>query len=158
MVSVWYGRAASAQMETLSQWMCLRVSDNWEHAARWPWCASALFIPLSLMMMLCSWPIFGLTRAAPTRQAISIWGEGQVWARARFCTIGCMEQAAQGKAVGMALSCQLSRSIWTLLSDIGLEFGVECGARGWTQQSLWISSNSRYSTILWFYKRDYACF
>ena len=43
---------------------------------------------------------------------------------------------------------QSSKSGWTTLSEIWLEFWVVlCGARSWTQWSLWVPSNSSYSTI-----------
>ena len=51
--------------------------------------------------------------------------------------------------LGTAPSRQSSRSIWTMLSDIGFEFWVAlCGARSWTWWSLWVPSNSGYSMIL----------
>lgn len=52
-----------------------------------------------------------------------------------------MEHAAQGSV--MAPSCLSSGSIWRLLSEIGFEFWmVLCGARGCTQWSFCIPSNS----------------
>lgn len=42
------------------------------------------------------------------------------------------------RAVAAVPSCQSSRSIWTMLSDMGFEFQVVlCRAGGWTQVSLW---------------------
>lgn len=54
--------------------------------------------------------------------------------------------------VFMAPSWQSSRSIWTTVSDIGLEFWMAlCGARGWTWWPLWVPTNLWYSVILWDY-------
>jgi len=63
----------------------------------------------------------------------------------------CMEGHGLPRAVGTALSCCSSRSIWTPLLDVGFGFWVvQCGARSWTQSS-WVPSNSGYSVILWLY-------
>lgn len=53
------------------------------------------------------------------------------------------------RAVLRAPSCQSSRNIWTVLSDIGFESWVVLwGVGSWNQWSLWVPSNLRYSTIV----------
>jgi len=52
----------------------------------------------------------------------------RLWIRKRFFT------KTGGQAVGTALSIWNSRSIWTVLSDIGFEcWVVLCRARSWTR-------------------------
>jgi len=58
-----------------------------------------------------------------------------------------MEQTAQGSGPGP--ECQSSGSTGTSLSYIGFRFWVLlCGARRWTQCSLWVFSSSGYSVVL----------
>ena len=65
-----------------------------------------------------------------------------------------LEQSLQGR--GHTSSFWSSRSIWTTLSDIWSEFWVVlCGARSWTQWSLWVLSNSGYSMTLLFYDSSF---
>ena len=77
-------------------------------------------------------------------------GRVMLGVRKRFWTRGWQAHNRLPRAVGTALSCWSSRSIWTALSDIGFEcWMVLYGARSWTQWSLLVPSNLRFSVILY---------
>jgi len=53
------------------------------------------------------------------------------------------------RAVGTALGWWSSGSIWTVLSDIGFDFGRSCVELGIGVDPCLVPSNSAYSVILW---------
>jgi len=74
------------------------------------------------------------TATGPEGMAQSCVREGQVGVRGRFCIRGQWAWNRPPMAVNMALSCQSSRNLLTILSDVGFGFWVVlCGARGLTQ-------------------------
>ena len=95
-----------------------------------------------------------MAAAAPHREqrwALLSWGSTELCqGRGRFRKSFFTERVAghwnwfHGQLVVMAPSCQSSRSIWTAFSDRGSDFWVAlCGARSWTERSLWVHSNVR---------------
>ena len=60
--------------------------------------------------------------------------EGRLSIRERFFTRGQWAWNRLPRAVGMALSCWCSKSVWIMLSDSGFGFWVVlCGGRSWTR-------------------------
>ena len=89
-------------------------------------------------------------RQGPREQHGAVSGEGQLGVRDRSCLLQAWNSLP--RALSTKLSCQCSRSVWTALSDIRFEFwDISCEAMRWTHWSLWITSNSGYSVILWYY-------
>ena len=58
--------------------------------------------------------------------------EGQLGVRDRVCTTGRWAWNGMPRAVGTALSYQSARSVWTVLSDIGIGLWLSLGAKNWT--------------------------
>ena len=66
-------------------------------------------------------------------------GEGQLGIRGRFCIRGEWAWNRLPRAVGTALSCRSSRRIWTVLSEVGFDFGWCCVGPGFGLSDPWIS-------------------
>lgn len=65
------------------------------------------------------------------------------------------QQAASQEKWSWHRACQSSRGIWTMLSDICLDFWVVlCGAASSTQWSLLVPSDLGYSVTLWYPHKD----
>ena len=77
---------------------------------------------------LCS-----VTARGPEGTAWSCVRGGATGGEGKVCTRGWWAWNGLPRAMGTALSCWSSRSVWTALSDIGFGFGmVLYGARSWT--------------------------
>jgi len=76
---------------------------------------------------------------------VELSGERWLGVRERFCTGGWWTWNRVPRAVGTALSCWSSRSVWTTLSDIGLNFVWCCVEPGIGPNSLTKSWMRGYS-------------
>lgn len=72
---------------------------------------------------------------------------GTAWSCVRGGSAGGYREVLPQRVVGIAPSCCSLGSVWTAPS--GHFWAMLCGAKGWTQWSLWVPSNSGDSVILY---------